>query len=101
MSSERRRELGIRAALAASRIRLGTLVLAETGRFVGVGLAAGLMLAWLGSDAIRASLFRVEPLDASTLGGVAVAILALSVFVSIRPAMDAARVDLTEMLRAE
>ena len=48
MASMRRRELGIRAALGASRSQLGGLVVSETARLVGLGLAVGLSLAWLG-----------------------------------------------------
>jgi len=101
MSSSRRREFGIRATLGASRLHLGGLILAETSRLVGVGLAIGILLAWLGADAIRSFLFRVEPLDPATLGIVALAILGLSLVVGIRPALDAARVDLADTLRTE
>jgi len=45
----RRREMGIRGALGASRGQLGALMLSETGRLVGAGIAAGLALAWLGA----------------------------------------------------
>jgi putative ABC transport system permease protein len=101
MSSSRRREFGIRATLGASRLHLSGLILAETSRLVGVGLTIGLLVAWLGADAIRSFLFRVEPLDPATLGIVALAILSLSLVVGIRPALDAARVDLAETLRTE
>jgi putative ABC transport system permease protein len=44
MSAGRRREFSIRAALGASRAHLGSLVLGETVRLVGIGLVAGLAL---------------------------------------------------------
>lgn len=61
----------------------------------------GLGLVWLGSDAVRAFLFRIEPLDTVTLVAVASGIVALAVAVSIGPAIAAMRVDLAKMLREE
>jgi predicted permease len=101
MAVLRRREMGIRASLGARRSQLGGLVLAETGRLVGLGLVFGLGLAWMGTNTIRAFLFRTEPLDAATLGGVAALIVILSMAVSLRPALRAARVDLATVLREE
>lgn len=101
MSAVRRREFGIRAALGGSRAHLGGLVLRETVTLVGAGLAAGLCLAWIGAGTIRAFLFRVEPLDIATLGTAAAAILGLTLLVSLKPAIDSARVDLVSTLREE
>jgi ABC-type antimicrobial peptide transport system permease subunit len=101
MAMQRQREMGIRAALGASGRRLALLVLGETARLVGLGLAAGLVLAWTGSSMIRAFLFRVQPLDPVTLGGVAAVILTLALAVSLRPARHAAHVDLGRVLREE
>lgn len=99
MATGRLREMGIRAALGATRRQLATIVLAETGRLVGVGQVAGLGLAWLGASTIRAFLFKVQPLDPVTLSAVAVLILALALAVSLEPALRAARVDLARVLR--
>jgi ABC-type antimicrobial peptide transport system permease subunit len=101
MSAVRRREFTIRRALGATRIRLGGLVIADTVRLVGLGLVAGVGLAWLGAGTIRAFLFRVEPLDPAVLLSVAGAILGVAVLVSLKPALDAARVDVARMLRDE
>jgi ABC-type antimicrobial peptide transport system permease subunit len=101
MATMRMREMGIRAALGAARRHLGSIVLAETARLVGAGVAAGLTLAWLGASTIRSFLFRVEPLDPITLGAVSVLILALALAVSVRAAFRSARVDLSTVLKAE
>ena len=101
MAAARRRELGIRAALGASRSQLGGLVVAETARLVGLGLAVGLALAWLGAETIRAFLFQIEPFDRATIGIVACLILAIAFAVTARPALQAARVDLARVLREE
>jgi predicted permease len=101
MAVMRTRELGIRAALGATSRSLTILVLRESVLLVGLGLCAGLLLSYLGANVIRAFLFRVQPLDPTTLGAVATLILLLATAVSMRPALRAARVDLAEVLRSE
>jgi putative ABC transport system permease protein len=101
MATMRMREMGIRAALGATRPQLGALALAETTRLVGVGLTAGLFLVWLGASTIRSFLFQVKPLDPMTLGIVALSILVLAVVVTLRSAIRMSRVDLAGVLKAE
>jgi predicted permease len=101
MAVMRTRELGIRAALGASRRSLSLLVLRESTLLVGLGLCAGVFLSWLGANTVRAFLFRIQPLDPFTLVLVATVILLVSMAVSIRPALRAARVDLAQVLRSE
>jgi len=99
MAAMRLREMGIRAALGATGRQLGSIVIAESGRLVGYGLAVGLALAWAGASTIRAFLFQVQPLDPLTLVAVAGSILILALTVSLRPALRAARVDLGSVLK--
>lgn len=99
MAIAREKEMSIRAALGASRSHLGGLVLRETTKLVGIGLAAGLGLAWLGAGTIEAFLFQIEPLDVPTLTAISAVLLVLALAVSLRPALSAARVDLARVLR--
>ena len=99
MTVIRRREMGIRAALGATRRQLGSSVLRESAILVGVGLAVGLGVAWLGASTIRAFLFQIQPLDVATLATVAAMILVLALTVSLRPAINATRVDLAKLLK--
>jgi putative ABC transport system permease protein len=101
MASRRQRELGIRAALGSSRLRLGGLVLGEAARLVGAGVLAGLLLSWMAARAMRSFLFGIEPLDPATFLGVTTAVLVVTLAVSLGPAIDAARVDLVRTLREE
>ena len=101
MAVARIREMGIRAALGASRARLMAVVVQEAAVLVGIGDVAGLVLAWVGAGTLRALLFRVQPLDPFTLAPTAALILALAIAVSLRPAIRAARVDLASVLKAE
>ena len=97
----RLREMGIRAALGATGRQPSGIVLRETASLVGIGLAGGLLLSWMGAETIRAFLYHVEPFDNVTLVTVAGLILLLALAVSVRPALRAARVDLASVLRAE
>lgn len=99
MATLRRREMGIRTALGASRRHVRTVLLSDTLRVVGTGLLLGFGLSWLGAGTIRAFLFRVEPFDPIVTGGVAAAIIALTLAVSLRPAVSSARLDLARVLR--
>jgi ABC-type antimicrobial peptide transport system permease subunit len=101
MVVRRRRELGIRAALGAGAAQLRRLVLRDTARLVGIGLIAGLALAVAGARLIRSQLYQVEPLDPTVLVTAAAVIFGLAVLVSLRPALEATRVDLTRSLREE
>jgi predicted permease len=100
-TSARLRELSIRSALGATRRQLAALVLGDTGRVAGLGVLCGVGFAWLASGAIRALLFRVQPLDPIALGTAAGLILLVAALVSVRPALRAARVDVARLLRQE
>ena len=76
-----------------SRLRLG-----RTARLVGIGLIAGLVLASLGA-LIRSLLYQVQPLDPTVLVTASAVIFGLALLVSLRPALQATRVDLTRSLR--
>jgi putative ABC transport system permease protein len=99
MAAMRLREMGIRAALGATQRQLGSILLVQTLRLVGVGLGGGLLLAWLGASTIRSFLFGVDASDPLTLGGIAVVILVLAVLVSLRAALRVARIDVAQVLR--
>jgi hypothetical protein len=101
MVVRRRRELGIRAALGARSAQLRALVLRDTARLVGIGVIAGLALAFAGARLIGSLLYQVEPLDPLVLVTTAAGIFALALLVSLRPAIEATRLDLTRSLREE
>jgi predicted permease len=99
--SSRRREIGIRMALGASRgnvlglvVRRG-LVTAAWG--VGAGVLGGLALTRL----MQGLLYGVAPRDPATFGSVALLLLVIALLASAVPALRAARVDPLEALRAE
>ena len=101
MAVMRTREMGVRAALGATRRQLVTLMLGETARLVTIGLAAGLFMAWAGAGTIQSFMFQVQPLDPLTLAAVSTAILILALTVTLRPALRASDLDLAAVLKSE
>jgi predicted permease len=99
--SERRRELGVRAALGADRRRLVGLVLGEGALLAVIGLVAGAALSLATSRLLSGLLFGIPANDPLTLGGVAVSLLLVALLASWAPAQRASRVDPARALRAD
>ena len=94
----RRREIGVRMALGASRGRVLENVLRGGARWILPGLALGVAGAWFAGRAIQSQLFEVEP---GTLHlAVAAAILGAIAFAAcLLPARKAVRIDPARTLR--
>lgn len=99
--TQRRREIGVRMALGASRQRVTAMVVRQAGAMVLFGLIPGIAGAWAAGYAIRSFLFGVKDLDVLTLAAVGVLLLAVSALAAFVPALRAAWVNPVEMLRAE
>ena len=95
----RQREIGIRLALGASRGTVAGLVIRESVRPILIGVLAGLVLAQLASDSVRALLVDVSPSDPWSLAGVTVFMLVVGVAAAAIPARQATRVDPANTLR--
>jgi putative ABC transport system permease protein len=99
--TERMREIGVRAALGASRTDILSMVvrqgigLTAIGALIGVAAAAGL------SRVISGLLFGVSPHDPATYAGVTMVLGLVALGACLVPAMRAARIDPMETLRAE
>jgi len=98
---QRRREIGIRMALGATRELILNMVLRRGLRFIGVGLAVGLLASLGVVQSLRSFLFEVSPLDAPTYFAVAVILLAVGTSAALIPARRAASIEPTQALRAE
>ncbi|MDR3739115.1 MAG: ADOP family duplicated permease [Terracidiphilus sp.] len=99
--TQRRREIGIRMALGASRQATARLVIRDAARLGAVGLALGVVLSAAAMRLESAVLFGVKPLDAWTLVG-ALAVLATAMAAAAwLPAQRAATVDPIQALRTE
>jgi predicted permease len=99
MVAERRREIGIRVAIGATRGSIVALVTKQGLVIVSIGLAAGLAGA-LGLNRLLASLlFGVEPTDPGTLAAVTSTIAIVAALACGIPAWRASRVDPNVVLR--
>ena len=99
--SERLREIGVRAALGASRGDILALVLRQGMTVTVVGLLLGLLGATAASRVLVTLLFGVSRLDPLTYAGVVALLLVVSAIACWAPAWRAARVDPAITLRAE
>jgi putative ABC transport system permease protein len=99
--AQRRRELGIRAAIGAGRFDLVRLVLGEGLGVTVVGVGIGLLLStWL-TQFMRTILFGVTPLDGLTFAAAPLVLIAAATLACARPAFRAASTDPALALRAE
>jgi ABC-type antimicrobial peptide transport system permease subunit len=99
--AQRRREIGIRMALGATREATAWLMARDTLRMAAVGLAVGAALALAAARVEAAALFGVRPLDAVSVVA-ALAILAVAIAgAAWLPARRAASIDPMQALRTE
>lgn len=99
--AERRREIGVRAALGASRSNILTLVVRQGMTLAGAGIIIGIAGAAGAAQVIAAMLFGVSPLDPITYVTVIAMLVGVAVIACAVPAWRAARVDPVSTLRAE
>ena len=99
--SQRRREFGVRMALGATRQSIVRMVLLQGCAVVGIGLAAGFVLALFSGRLIKSFLYGVSPLDGGTYGFVVTALLAIGTLAALVPAWRASSVEPAKTLRDE
>ena len=97
--AQRRRELGIRVALGATRADLVRLLTAQGGRQLAIGLAAGTVLAFVLTRGFRAAVTFTASNDTLVLGGVVFSLLVTSVLAMAAPVLHASRTDSVRALR--
>jgi putative ABC transport system permease protein len=97
----RTREIGVRAALGASRLDVIGLVLRNSAVPVLGGLAAGAILAVILAPAVVGMLFGVTPHDGMSVAVSLVALASASILANIVPARRAMRIDPIIALRAD
>jgi predicted permease len=96
---ERRREIGIRMALGATRARTLMAVMTQGLVLAAIGLLSGLTLVLALSRVFASLLFRVEPADAVTLTAAGVIVALTAVLASGVPAWRASRQNVTAVIR--
>jgi ABC-type antimicrobial peptide transport system permease subunit len=99
--TQQRHEIGIRMALGASADDVRSMVLTSTLRFVLMGVAAGIVLAWVVGRVLANQLWGVSGYDPVTLLGVISVLIAVGLAAAYVPSVRATRVDPAVCLRWE
>ena len=99
--AERRREIGVRAALGATPLDIVLLVLRRGVALAAIGVALGLPAAIAASRGLGSLLFEVSGLDAVTYVSVSLLLFAVAGVACWLPAARAAHVDPSLTLRVD
>jgi putative ABC transport system permease protein len=99
--TERTREIGVRAALGASRSNILAMILRDGMRITAFGILIGLGGAVVASHALVTLLYGISRLDWMTYLGVVALLTTVAAIACWIPAWRAARVDPSITLRAE
>ena len=97
--AQRRRELGIMAALGAERGRIMRVIFREALVYAGCGLALGVPASLAASRVMRNVVWGVSATDPATYAVISAATIVVVCAASILPALRAARVDPVEALK--
>jgi predicted permease len=97
----RRREIGIRLAIGATRGDVFRLMASGGLRLMAVGIVAGLVLATGAGFGLRGLLIGVSPVDPVTYGGVLAVMAVVTAAACLLPAQRASIVDPVKVLREE
>jgi len=99
--TRRSHEIGVRAALGASRREIVGLVLLQGMRLAAIGMAAGLVAALALTRFMAGLLYGVRPADPATLVAVTLLLGGIALLACYIPARRAAAVDAVVALRCE
>ena len=97
--AQRTHEIGIRVALGANRRDVVTLMVREGAGMALVGIVVGVAAATLSTRVMASLLYEVRPTDLPTFASAAIGLALTALTASLVPALRAARVDPSEMLR--
>jgi predicted permease len=101
MVTQRRREIGLRMALGASRRRVLTMVMRQGMTLVLLGLIPGVAGALLLKGLIENLLFATLPTDPLTFATVSVVFMIVTATACLIPALRATRIDPLRSLRSD
>jgi ABC-type antimicrobial peptide transport system permease subunit len=98
--AERTREIAIRVAVGARVLDVVRLVVLKAAFLAGAGVAAGLLGAWATSRVLAGLLFGITAGGAPTYVVSAAALLVVALTAAALPALRAARIDGSQVLRS-
>jgi putative ABC transport system permease protein len=99
--AQRTREIGIRAALGATRIDLWLMVFGQSVKLAMCGIVLGLALALAAGRLLGALLFGVSPADTLVLAGATGVLMFVALASAALPARRAATVDPIQALHTD
>jgi len=99
--SYRKREIGVRMALGATRVNVARMVLRQGSVLVGLGLGVGLVLSFAGGRLVQSFLYEVKPVDLGTYAAVVGALALIGLAASLLPARKAASMEPMQALRED
>ena len=99
--AQRRKEIGIRVALGAKPSSVAGMVVRQGMALAGVGIVAGLVLAFGLTRFLSSFLFAVTPTDPITMVLVAATLAIAALAASYVPALRATRTNPVEVLRGD
>ena len=99
--SQRTQEIGVRMAVGASPTQMLAMILGEGLAQVGLGIVAGLALAWGTSRLLSGLLFGVTTSTPLPYALVAMLLIVVAVLASLAPARRAMRIDPAVALRGD
>ena len=101
VTSERRREMGLRLALGARRGDILALVVGRGAALVVLGLVAGVPAAAAATRLLESFLFGIAPLDSRTFLAVPLVVAGAALLACWLPARHVSRIDPATTLRAD
>ena len=99
--AQRTREMGVRLALGATRREVTALVVRDSARLVGAGIAVGVGLALAAGPLIGSQLFQTSPRDPSSIAVAALVLGGVTIVASFWPAWRAGGVNPVKTLGAD
>ena len=99
--SHRTREIGIRIALGALSASVVRLIVRQGMTLAAIGVALGVVLAFLATRLMATLLYGVRPSDPIAFGAAVLVLAGVSVVASWVPARRAARLDPVQALKAD
>jgi predicted permease len=99
--NHRTAEIGVRMALGAQRGQVVWMVLRDSLILTAIGVAIGVPLAGLVSNALASVLYGVKPYDVASYSLAVYGVVLVALIASVIPARRAANVDPLSALRAE
>ncbi len=99
--TQRRREIGVRIALAAQSQQIRNHFFSLAFRLLTYGTFLGLVGAWLAGRTMQSVLFHVPALNLPTLAGAAITIAVVSLAACLLPSYRASRISPAEALGSQ